>query len=226
MRKTLDDEESIGQLRRIATQFSFWAPEEFLTGNIRMHSDLEPLGCLGDLGWYNIRFTLWAMNYQMPKAVTGRLLNASGRSDSPRPVPIEFSGEMLFDGDVSSSFYCSFLTEHQQWAHLSGTKGSLRVDDFVLPYFGNELAFTVSNPVFDLNVCDFHMERRERSVTIDEYSDSHRTSQETNMFRNFSDLALSGKPDPHWPEITLKTQQVMMACVESAENGGREVSLG
>ncbi|MFP6900128.1 MAG: hypothetical protein VCA36_04245, partial [Opitutales bacterium] len=177
-------------------------------------------------GWYNIRLTLWVMKYQMPRVVTGRFLNATGRSDSPRPVPTEFSGELLFDGDVSASFYCSFLTEHQQWAHLSGTKGSLRMDDFVLPYYGNELNFMVSNPVFDLNVCDFHMERHERQVTIDEYANSHKTSQETKLFRNFSDLALSGNPDPHWPEIALQTQQVMMACVQSAENDGGEVSLG
>ena len=226
IRQTLDDGESIGKLRRIATQFSFCAPEDFLTENIRMHSDLEPLGCLGDLGWYNLRFTLWAMNYQDPRAVTGRLLNAHGRSDSPEPVPTEFSGELLFDGDVSASFYCSFLTEHQQFAHLSGTKGNLRVDDFVLPYYGNRLGFTVSNAVFDCDVCDFHMERRERLVATEEYANSHRTSQETNLFRKFSDLALSGTPDPHWPTIALQTQRVMMACVESAKNNGAEVSLG
>lgn len=226
IRQTLDDGESIGKLRRIATQFSFCAPEDFLIENIRMHSDLEPLGCLGDLGWYNLRFTLWAMNYQEPRAVTGRLLNAHGRSDSPEPVPTEFSGELLFDGDVSASFYCSFLTEHQQFAHLSGTKGNLRVDDFVLPYYGNRLGFTVSNAVFDCDVCDFHMERRERVVTTEEYANSHRTSQETNLFRKFSDLALSGTPDPHWATIALQTQRVMMACVESAKNNGAEVSLG
>jgi predicted dehydrogenase len=226
LREVIEDGESLGRLRRIATQFSFSAPEEFLTENIRMHSDLEPLGCLGDLGWYNLRFTLWVMKYQMPRSVTGRLLNATGRSDSPRPVPTEFSGELLFDGDVSASFYCSFLTEHQQWAHLSGTQGSLRVDDFVLPYYGNELKFTVSNPVFDCDVCDFHMERHERQVVVEEYANSHKSSQETKLFRKFSDLALSGTPDSHWPEIALQTQRVMMACVESAENGGQEITLG
>jgi hypothetical protein len=88
------------------------------------------------------------------------------------------------------------------------------------------LGFTVSNPVFDCDVCDFHMERHERQVTTDEYANSHKTSQETNLFRNFSSLALLGTPDSHWPEIALQTQQVMMACVESAENDGKEVSLG
>ena len=36
----------------------------------------------------------------------------------------------------------------------------------------------------------------------------------------------AGFDDSHWPAIALQTQQVMMACVESAESGGREVNLG
>ena len=56
LRETLTDG-SIGEIRRINSQFSFNAGDDFLTGNIRMHSDLEPLGCLGDLGWYNIGLT-------------------------------------------------------------------------------------------------------------------------------------------------------------------------
>ena len=51
---------------------AFVHPDEFLTENIRMHSDLEPHGCLGDLGWYTIRFILWVMQYATPKSVTGR----------------------------------------------------------------------------------------------------------------------------------------------------------
>ncbi len=226
VREALEDGESIGKLRRIATQFSFCAPDEFLTGNIRMHSDLEPQGCMGDLGWYNLRFILWAMNYQVPRAVTGRLLNASGRDDSPSPVPTEFSGEILFDGDVSASYYCSFLTEHQQFAHLSGTKGNLRLDDFVLPFYGNRIGHTVSNSIFDCDVCDFRMERRETAVQVEEYSSSHPSAQESKLFRTFSGLVLGGTPDSHWPEITRLTQSALMACLESAEQGGAEISLG
>ena len=74
IRAVIDDGKSVGKLRRINTQFSFCAPEEFLTQNIRMHSDLEPHGCLGDLGWYTLRFILWVMKYEKPKSVVGRLL--------------------------------------------------------------------------------------------------------------------------------------------------------
>src|SRR5439155_27322971 len=56
LRQTLDDGRSIGSVRRITSQFSFMPADEFLTTNIRASNLLEPLGCLGDLGWYNIRF--------------------------------------------------------------------------------------------------------------------------------------------------------------------------
>ena len=224
VREAIEDGSTIGDLRRINTQFSFCAPREFLTENIRMHSDLEPHGCLGDLGWYTLRFILWVMDYATPKAVTGRLLNSAGRSDSPHPVPTEFSGEVLFE-DVSASFYCSFLTEHQQLAHISGNKGNLRIDDFVLPYYGNRIGFQSSNAEFDCDVCDFRMERHEQAHHVEEYANSHVSSQETNLFRNFSSLVLQGKPDPHWPKITLLTQKVMMTCMESAETGSKEIVL-
>ena len=220
LRETIDDGTSIGRLRRISTQFSFMAPEDFLSGNIRMNSDLEPLGCLGDLGWYNIHLTLWVMKYAMPTKVSGRLLQSASRTDSPSKVPMEFSGEMVFPGEVTASFYCSFLTGHQQWACVTGENGHLQMNDFVLPFFGSESEFIVSNSEFDITVCDFNMQRRDRRVTAQELSNSHPTSQETNLFRKFGALVLGGKPDPHWGEIVLKTQKVMMACVESSKQDG------
>ena len=71
VRETLDDGTSVGQIKRIATQFSFPGSETFFHNNIRANAALEPAGCLGDLGWYDIRFALWALNWQMPREVSG-----------------------------------------------------------------------------------------------------------------------------------------------------------
>ncbi len=225
IREVFDNGESIGTFRRIASQFSFCADDQWLRGNIRTTSGLEPHGCLGDLGWYNIRFALWAMNWSMPKWVSGRILKQLGGAESDSPVPVEFSGEMFFDGDVSASFYCSFITEHQQWVNVSGTKGNLQLNDFVLPYFGSSVTFDVNNAVFDLAGCDFNMERHVQQIEANEYSSGHPNAQETNLFRTFSELALSGHPDPFWGDIALKTQQVMEACLQSARDGGQDVKL-
>src|SRR4051812_30896506 len=94
LRRTLDDGQSVGPVLRVASQFSFKASDDFLASNIRASSDLEPLGCLGDLGWYNVRFTLWIMNEELPERMTGRLLASHG----PGVVPLEFSGELFFRG--------------------------------------------------------------------------------------------------------------------------------
>ena len=225
IREVLDEGSAVGQIRRIASQFSFRAPDEFLSDNIRVSSALEPQGCVGDLGWYTIRFSLWVMNYQLPRQVIGRMISQHGRPDSPDSVPTEFTGELLFAGGVSAGFYCSFLTEHQQWVNISGSRGNLELNDFVLPRFGNELAFRTENSVFDVNGCEFVMERHSRTHSVEEYSNSHDTAQETRLFRTFGEIVLSGKPDPHWPEISLKTQQVMDACLDSARNGSRPVQL-
>ncbi|MCB1090916.1 MAG: Gfo/Idh/MocA family oxidoreductase, partial [Verrucomicrobiae bacterium] len=222
LRAVLDDATSIGTIRRIATQFSFLAPDDFLAGgNIRVQTDLEPLGCLGDLGWYNLRFALWVMKGEMPATVTGRLI-----SQTDSGVPTEFSGELNFPSGPTAGFYCSFLTEHQQWAHVSGTKGNVDLRDFVLPYYGNEAAFTLARAHFEVEGCDFRMERHDTRVAVPEYSNSHPSAQETKLFRNFAALALSGQPDETWPTLALQTQQIMDACLDSARAGGTPVVPG
>ncbi len=225
LRRILDDGKSIGKIQRITSQFSFRASDEFLSGNIRMSSELEPLGCLGDLGWYNIRFALWVMNEQLPERVTGRILSQQGRSDSGRSVPTEFSGELFFAGDVSASYYCSFLTENQQWANVSGTMGYLQLSDFVLPFFGNDVSFEVHSPVFHVNGCDFKMEDRSRRLAVLEDSHGTPNSQEANMIRTFADNVLTGQIDPRWADRALKTQQVLDECLRSARDDGRMIAI-
>lgn len=225
MRRVLDDGASIGPLKRITSAFTFGAGEPFFAANIRTTSDLEPLGCLGDLGWYCIRFTLWAMNWRLPAKVCGHILAEHRRPDSPSPVPVDFSAELFFPHGVSAGFHCSFLAEIQQWAVVGGERGSLFVNDFVLPHFGSEAVFQVSNPVFRIDGCDFNMEDHTRRLAVPEYSNAAPDAQESNMFSTFAALALSGKPDAHWAEVALKTQQVVDACLASARSGGRIVEV-
>ena len=129
VREILDDGKSVGEVRRISSAFSFYNGREFFRDNIRVNAALEPDGCLGDLGWYCIRFALWAMNWRLPREVSGRVLSQpAGKS------PTEFSGELIFSGNVSAGFYCSFLAAFHQWVSVSGQKGWLRLPDFVHPF--------------------------------------------------------------------------------------------
>jgi predicted dehydrogenase len=225
MRAMLDDVSSFGDIRSIESVFSFPSSPEFFQSNIRAHSGLEPLGCLGDLGWYCIRFSLWVMKWQLPRQVTGRLLGELGRPDSPDRVPTGFSGELLFEGGASAGFYCSFISALQQWGHVIGMDGSLRVDDFALPFEGSELSFETGSAEFDVRGCDFKMKPGSRRIVVPEHSHGHATAQEANLFRNFANQVRSGQFNDEWPDIALKTQQVVNACLDSALAGGGLVKL-
>lgn len=225
VRTLLDAMEPVGELRRMASQFSFAGDDAFRKSNIRTHSELEPYGCLGDLGWYCIRLFLWAMQGQMPTEVRARTLTQLQGADSPGQVPGELSGELLFANGVSASFYNSFITENQQWVHVSGSRGYLRIDDFVLPYHGPELEVLSAQDVFAIDNCSFHMQNHLRRHAVAEVDAGHATSQEVRMFRHFSDLVLSGRRESAWPTWTLQTQRVLDACFESTRQGGAAVRL-
>src|SRR5204862_4737880 len=104
----------------------------------------------------------------------------------------DFSAELIFPGGVSSSFYCSFVAENQQWAVISGTQGYLEMADFVLPIVGNEVSFDWRTFEFKVKGCDFRMESHNRPIGIPEHSHGEQDAQETNMIRNFSAQVLSG----------------------------------
>jgi predicted dehydrogenase len=224
MRKALDNRD-LGRIRRITSAFTFNQEEEFFATNIRARSELEPDGCLGDLGWYCIRFVLWAMDWKVPQFVSGRSLSQYRHQESQHPVPSEFAAELDFEDAVSSSFYCSFITEIEQWAVISGSRGHLWVQDFVLPFQGDVLSFATSHPVFSAQGCDFNLKPNRSYYQIHESSNSSPNSQEANMFREFARQVQSGTCNAFWPEVAMKTQQVLDACRQSSRDQGRRLDL-
>ncbi|MBC8095315.1 MAG: hypothetical protein H7Y43_05855 [Akkermansiaceae bacterium] len=115
---------------------------------------------------------------------------------------------MIFNEDTSAGFFCSFLTEKQQWADISGVKGQLRVADFVHP-------LSEAEPGFELNRSEEQVKSLDGSVL----------PQDARMFRNFAAQVQSGKLNRDWPMWALKTQQVMDACFASARSGGALVRV-
>jgi len=221
VREVLDDGRSVGPMRRISSAFSFYSGEDFLRNDIRVDGRLEPTGSLGDLGWYCIRFALWTMNWQLPRTVTGRILSQSAAVSGSLPTPTELSGELFFDGGVSSGFFCSFLAEFQQWVSVSGQKGWLRMPDFVHPLDSYE-------PAFELNQSEVRVTQAGGEKVppgADRTAGSHPTAQDTRMFHNFADQVFSGKLNDDWPMWALKTQRVMDACFESAQEAGKSIKL-
>jgi predicted dehydrogenase len=210
----------IGTLRRIASQFSFLGDDGFNQSNIRVDPMLEPFGCLGDLGWYCIRFILWANHWQMPSSLVGHCIRSS-EAVQGATVPLDFSAELEFPNGSTASFFCSFTTGNQQWAHLSGTHGNLILNDFVLPHFGGEVGFDIEHPHFEVRGCDFHMHPRIERRAVHEYDSGFRTAQEINMIDRFNAIVLSKSLEPEWGKYSLATQQVMDQLLASSRAASR-----
>jgi predicted dehydrogenase len=201
VRQALDNESAFGNIRRITSHFSFSSTEDFRLANIRSDAALEPLGCLGDLGWYCIRFALWTMNWKLPREVSGRIISQAGNEKSKAAVPFDFSGELFFENNVSSGFFCSFLSAYSNWVTVTGTQGQIRVPDFVLPKKSSQGALEIDGTLSD-------------DLTI-----NPATAQDANMIRAFASQVLSGKLNEAWPQWALKTQIVTNACLDSARTG-------
>jgi len=225
MRAVLDDGKTVGETRRVSSAFQFNTDKNFYATNIRADSHLEPLGCLGDQGWYCIRIALWAMKWQLPEKVSGRILSSVAKRKGEAPVLTEFSGELFFKNGATSDFYCSFVTALEQRVNIIGTQGYLSMSDFVLPFKGDALAFESGSMDYHFHGCNAYMQPRPRRWQVREHSHSHPTAQEVNMIRNFANRVRSGRLDSFWPEISLKTQQVMNACLQSARADGRVVKV-
>ncbi len=219
------DDRAIGDVRRIQSHFSFPGDQSFRDGNIRTDAALEPHGALGDLGWYCIRFTLRMMRLEMPTHVCGRTLTKLQGKDSGGAVPGEFAGEMEFASGVSAPFYCSFLSANQQTAMISGEEGYISVDDFVLPLYGGESSWTEHRHVLSIDNCRWNFARHSDRKSVREFASGEADSQEVVMVRRLAEIALSGKVDAFYPELSLKTQTILNACRRSDNEGGGWVEV-
>jgi predicted dehydrogenase len=225
IRRTIESQQVLGKFRRITSHFSFFGDSSFQQSNIRTDSILEPHGCLGDLGWYCIRFTLWAAGMQLPTHVSARTLSWLSGENSDGEVPGEFSAELQFADGLSAAFYCSFLTENQQTALLSGDKGYLTIDDFVLPFYDAEASWTNHQHVLEIDNCRWNFRRHSQRRAIAEYPSGEANAAEVNMVRRLAECALSGTRDPLYPELAWKTQRILDACRRSDAAGGAAVAL-
>ncbi len=220
----LHGQNGVGTVRRISTQFSFLGSGDFKSENIRSDATTEPLGCLGDLGWYCVRLILAAKNWITPSAVIGRMLHASS-SDSESQVPSEFTGQLFFQDGTSASFFCSFLLEHQQWAHISGDKGNVFIDDFVLPFNGSDNRFYSNKVDFVVDGCDAQMRSNRKEHIVAEHSHGHPTAQEVKLFYNFSKAVLSKNVDWKWLDKSMATQRVISALKDSSDASSKLTEL-
>jgi predicted dehydrogenase len=96
--------------------------------NIRFNPMLEPLGAIGDAGWYNMRA---AVEYLSP-GIELRSLNAYLRRDAETGAAIGGGGILVFEDESTSTWNCGFDSGAVIMdLRISGARGSISVDDFL-----------------------------------------------------------------------------------------------
>jgi len=213
IRETLDDKELFGTPYNVSSKFSlpFGLLDEWATNNVRMKREAEPLGCLGDLGWYCVRVSLWAFGYDEPEQVSCHFLDQTKDG-----VPLHVVATLLFSGNRTATFECSFKHGVRQWVEIQSEKACLRMEDFVIPNKVDTCSFTVTKEMFADKASHVPVE----TVLKHEIEGC---CQELKLIEKFSSLVLKGERDPLWPKIALQTQLLMNALVSAARSPSSKV---
>ncbi|GAB4845213.1 hypothetical protein Ancab_038624 [Ancistrocladus abbreviatus] len=202
MKEFLSDQQLFGQLKVMHSCFTLSGTGEpdFLQNNIRVKADLDALSALGDLGPYQ-----------------GPLRNEEGA--------LLACGASLFweDGKIAT-FHCSYLYDMALDITAIGTKGTLHINDFVIPYQETMASFsTGSQSKFTDMIMGWTPLPSQQSVTTE-------IPQDACMVKMFSSLVQSveqngSKPEKMWPSITRKTQLMIDAIKASIEKSCETVEV-
>ena len=118
-------EERLGVVWSVASAFQFNLPDR---GNIRFNTELEPMGAIGDAGWYNMRA---AVEY-LPPGVVLDTASAHLRRDAETGAAISGSGVLRFTDGATSTWNCGFDSGAVVMdLRITGTEGVINIDDFL-----------------------------------------------------------------------------------------------
>ncbi|KAI4320644.1 hypothetical protein MLD38_034102 [Melastoma candidum] len=220
MKEFLTDGEAFGQLKAIHACFTFAVGADFLKNDIRVKPNLDGLGALGDIGWYCVRAILWVADFELPKTVTaqrGPVFNDAG-------VILSCGASLLWEDGKAATFNCSFLSHLTMDITAVGTKGTLHVHDFVVPFQEKEASYTAaSGSWFNDLVTAWVPKPSEHIVNTD-------LPQEALMVKEFSslvgDIKVKGlKPETKWPTLSRKTQLILDLVKRSIDKGYEPVDV-
>ena len=109
-------------------------------GNIRYNIDLEPLGAIGDAGWYNMR----AIVEYLSPGIELQTVRAFIRRDEETGAAVSGSGVMLFDDGSTSTWNCGFDSGGVNMdLRITGARGVIRFDDFLTSDPDGSASFTL-----------------------------------------------------------------------------------
>ncbi|PSS17430.1 Oxidoreductase, N-terminal protein [Actinidia chinensis var. chinensis] len=220
MREFLSDSERFGELKSIHSCFTFAASEDFLKNDIRVKPDLDALGALGDTGWYCVRSILWAADFELPKtviALRSPVLNEAG-------VILSCGASLHWEDGKVATFHCSFLSNLTMDVTAIGTKGTLHLQDFVIPFEEGKASFSAATKSwFTELVTDWLPRPSEHTVVTDLPQDACMVREFARLVGGIKGSGLS--PDKKWPTFSRRTQLVLDAVKASIDKGCEPIAI-
>ncbi|MEM9401215.1 MAG: Gfo/Idh/MocA family oxidoreductase [Pseudomonadota bacterium] len=136
----------IGRPLRLDTRFLINQTDR---DNIRYNPALEPLGALGDLGWYCMRATVEYLGHSLGRSPSLTSASTRLRYDDDTGAIVAAQGTLRFRNDMTSHWQCAFdAGSVDSRLRLEGTGGSVRSRDFVADDkdFTSELTIQTRDP--------------------------------------------------------------------------------
>ena len=188
----------VGHPWSVDSAFQFDLPDR---SNIRYDTALEPMGAIGDAGWYNMRA---AVEYLSPDAEL-QATSAVLRRDEDSGAATGGSGILSFSDGATSTWNCGFDSGAVVMdLRISGAAGSINIDNFLGQDEDNSAQYLYRSGGWDPEAVSEH-------VRIDSP-----LSGAALMFEDFAAAAADAALRERWILATERTQALLDAVWQSA----------
>ena len=200
--------ETVGDRRSLHA--AFYTPMEDKS-NIRYDTGAEPMGCLGDLGWYAMRAIV---EYLQPGGKPVKTSVVTERDPGTGAV-IRAAGVMGFESGEHATFETGFTSNTGVMdLRLTGTRGVISLDDFPLDWTNS-----IAGRNADIETGYFHRSGRATRKDIAFTATPSAVPADVLMIDRFA--ALVNDPDlsrrTEFATAMLKTQELLDAAWQSVE---------
>ena len=160
--------------------------------NIRYNTELEPMGAIGDVGWYNMRAAVECL----PAGLKLESVHAELRRDKETGAAIGGKGELRFAGGVRSTWSCGFdATQSSMHIHIEGEAGEIEMPGFLFQERDNSAR---------LEVRQGDAEPKTHRIPSDKPGSAL-------MFEDMAAAAADPSLRPNWEDRTRRTQALLDA---------------
>ncbi|KXS22328.1 NAD(P)-binding protein [Gonapodya prolifera JEL478] len=231
--QVLRDQSLLGHVTDVTSSFIANLPET--PTQIRFMVDQEPLGALGDLGWYNLKLTFLAFDNLQPESVVALTTPASPTNPAIMSMTVVLKFPDLHVPNSkpiprTARFVCGFNgSSLVQSVVVQGTKAAVEWSDFVHPWSyvarrKNTRVLDTKTYPLEYKICKRAGHVNAQVVTV-ENADAAGVDY---LFRRFKRAVDEGGSAP---DITSMLQADVLvhrtidACIESRELGGVPVDF-